>query len=234
MSQLQTLTLHPEAGEHIAVDHLPGDELPFIYLHGLHSVREGVKSAQLLDLAQKRNRGYYRFDFRGHGDSSGQLGLTTITDLVADTRAVLDHAGRAILVGSSLGGLIAAWTAAKHPKAVEALILMAPAFGFIERMAARRRDEAMTLAPGDRELKLDKSVLEDAARYDESQLGHRLTMPTMMIHGALDDTVPHSITEHLFAQIEHDKKELWILEDGDHRLSEPIDKIYERMERFLA
>jgi len=42
-----------------------------------------------------------------------------------------------ILMGSSLGGYLAALYAERHPKAVDRLILLAPAFEFLQRWRAR-------------------------------------------------------------------------------------------------
>lgn len=58
------------------------------------------------------------FDPRGHGLSGGRRGDYTIDELVADTRAVVNYArqrfgGRPAIAGSSQGGMVAFYTAAR-------------------------------------------------------------------------------------------------------------------------
>jgi pimeloyl-ACP methyl ester carboxylesterase len=68
------------------------------------------------------------FDARGSGrsDRPAEPARYQITELVADTLTVLDAAGadRAVLVGNSLGGLVAFLTAALHPDRVAGLVLI--------------------------------------------------------------------------------------------------------------
>lgn len=66
-----------------------------------------------------------RYDSRGHGASDVPAGEYTIEMLGRDALAVLDGAGadRAMLVGSSIGGMTAMWLAAMHPDRIERLVL---------------------------------------------------------------------------------------------------------------
>ncbi len=68
------------------------------------------------------------FDARGSGrsDRPAEPERYQVSELVADTLAVLDAtgAGRAVLVGNSLGGLVAYLTAALHPDRVAGLVLI--------------------------------------------------------------------------------------------------------------
>lgn len=66
-----------------------------------------------------------RLDLRGHGDSSG-AGVRTIAELADDVLALLDHLGveRCVLVGHSMGGMIAQTITLAHPERVERLVLV--------------------------------------------------------------------------------------------------------------
>jgi len=69
-----------------------------------------------------------RFDLRGHGGSVGEANEPyAVDDLAADALAVLDalDVPRARVLGSSLGGMVAATLAARAPERVERLILAA-------------------------------------------------------------------------------------------------------------
>src|SRR5690606_41376201 len=101
--------------------------------------RRRAPSPPLSAIAARTGRAAWRFAFRGHGEPGGVLHDTTLTELIADARCALEASGPAFLVGSSLGGLVAAWTAARHPEFVRRLVLLAPAFRFLPRLIARSR-----------------------------------------------------------------------------------------------
>ena len=134
---LETVELTPTPGVSIMADVMAGSSPAYVYLHGMSSTRSSEKSDALYERARSRGRAFARFDFRGHGDSSGSMTDLTLTELIEDTTTVLDHMGPSLLVGSSLGGLVAAWTAAKNPDLVTGLTMLSPALGFLPEMASR-------------------------------------------------------------------------------------------------
>ncbi len=212
-------------------DHLPGARPGYCYLHGLGSVRTGEKSTALFAHARAHGVACTRFDFRGHGESSGRIDQLLLSDLVADTGAVLARFGPACLVGSSLGGWVAAWTAARMPAAVTALALLAPAFGFVPRWQRRNELGEVTLDDG-RRFQLHPTFLADAKRLDEAQLPQQITQPLLVVHGARDDTVPPALSEQFFAAVPHARKRLEILPDGDHRLNREFEAILQWIEEL--
>mgnify|MGYP000017642769 CR=1 FL=1 len=88
-----------------------------------------------------------RYDLRGHGLSDAPVGPYTLEDHSADLLALLAHLGvpRAVLVGISVGGLIALDLARRQPERVEALVLcdtgarIGSEESWNERMAAIRQ-----------------------------------------------------------------------------------------------
>lgn len=230
---LLTGELHPAPGARIVVDRLTGRPPAHVYLHGLGSVRNGVKSTALLRRAAARGLAAARFDFRGHGESSGRTGVVTLSELVADARAVLETTGPAVLVGSSLGGLVAAFLAAERPAEVPALALLSPAFGFLTRLAQILDPEGRLRTAPDRTLALHPRVLEDGRAFDEASLPSQLSMPVFVAHGERDEVVPPAFSERFVAAIPHPHKDLWLVPGGDHRLADPIERIYDRMQAFF-
>ncbi|MFO1053878.1 MAG: alpha/beta hydrolase [Planctomycetota bacterium] len=235
MPAVQTLTLTPAPGVRLVADHLPGRRPGVVYLHGLTSVRRGEKSEAVFARARARGMEAWRFDMRGHGESSGTLSTTTLTDLVDDTTAVLRDIGPAFLFGSSLGGLVAAWTTTGRPQAVAGLLLLAPALRFLPRLRARLDDSGrLTLPHGGGVLEFGPEVLADFESHDESLLGPSLSCPVLCVHGALDDTVPVDCSRDLLARIPHRRKKLVVFDEGDHRLNREIGTILDEADRFFA
>lgn len=221
------------AGERIAGDRLAGGSPCYLFLHGLGSVRAGEKSTSLLAHARRRGRAFARFDFRGHGESTGRIGHATIGELVEDTLAVLDLIGPSIVVGSSLGGLVGAFAAAERPASVAGLVLLAPAFGFLARMAAWAGAAETVRNTEGIEFTIDPRVLRDAARWDEDALPPRLSMPVLAVHGEFDDVVPPVVTARFVDRLATKRKELWVVPAGDHRLNREIEDVWPRMDALV-
>ena len=207
-------------------------KLRIIYLHGFASspasrkatffserVRALGHDLDVPDLAQG--------DFE-HLTISGQL-------------RVLEQTARnepVILIGSSLGGYVAALYAARHQE-VDRLVLLAPAFGFYqlwmaelspERISAWKREgTALFLHYGEqRELPLGFQLLEDARRYEPFP---EVRQPVLIIHGNQDASVPveQSLT---FLRINPNAR-LVRVESG-HELTDVLPNIWEESESFIS
>jgi pimeloyl-ACP methyl ester carboxylesterase len=157
---------------------------PVIYLHGFASgptsnkaqfFRDRIPRLQIPDLAQ--------------GDFER---LTISGQLHVIERAAAD--GPSTLIGSSLGGYLAALYAARHTE-VTRLVLLAPAFGFARRWAEsagteewRRNGFAEVFHYADKRMRrLNYSFLEDALRYEDFPDSKQ---PALIFHGIRDDVVP--------------------------------------------
>jgi pimeloyl-ACP methyl ester carboxylesterase len=207
------------------------EQLRVFYLHGFASgpssrkacffaarLRDRGIKLEILDLAQG--------DFR-HLTITGQLELIG---------ARLD--GRpAVLIGSSLGGYLAALYAAEHPE-IERLVLLAPAFDFNrlwrhglgpERLAAWKRHGSMAVFhyAENREVPLDFEFIEDAARFPAFP---RLTQPTLIFHGTQDPIVP--ISNSLLFAAAYSRVRTRRLASG-HELTDMLDTIWLESENFL-
>ena len=115
-------------GAKIAWRHVAGAGPTVVWLGGFRSDMAGTKAQALADWALASGRAYVRFDYFGHGESSGDFADGTITRWREDALAVLDELveDQAILVGSSMGGWISCLAAAAVPERIKALVLIAP------------------------------------------------------------------------------------------------------------
>ena len=197
------------------------------------STRASTKSDAILEWARRRGLGYARFDFRGHGESDGDLRSVTMTDLIADTAAVVRRVGPSVLIGSSMGGLAATWCTALHPSDVIALVLLSPALGYLPEMA--QQAESFELRPSDQSaITIDEQVLRDAEQYDEDALPDRIAVPVLVVHGSQDQTVPARRSDAFCRAVPHRDKEFWLIDGGSHSLGEDVVAIIARIETFLA
>lgn len=142
------------------------------------------------------------------------------------------------LVGSSMGGYLAALMAARKPAAVEKLVLLAPAFGFAARWPAVVGEAAMArwLSKGKlpvfhyaegRIRDLGLAMYEDSQKYEgEPDFGQ----PAMIFHGVKDAVVPVEASQTFAAG--HANTRLIEL-DSDHELTEVMQAIWDQCTGFL-
>ncbi len=92
-----------------------GDARPgIVFLSGFASDMTGTKGTALAAWAKERGQALPRFDYSGHGRSSGAFRDGTVDRWTADALAAIDRltVGPQLLVGSSMGGwimLLARW-----------------------------------------------------------------------------------------------------------------------------
>lgn len=219
-----------DGGHYLVGDERQGARPNYVFLHGLASVRAGEKSASLLAHAAARGQGFVRFDMRGHGESSGQLGQVSVSELIDDAERVLARSGPANVIGSSLGGLVAAHLAARRPDLVRRLALLAPAFGLMPHIREHiDANDYMHTSEGP-SFHVEPHVIEDAERLDERGLPQRLQVPTLLVHGTDDDIIPPQTSERFFAAMPYPNKQLWLVPGGDHRLNTVADEIWQRID----
>jgi pimeloyl-ACP methyl ester carboxylesterase len=109
---------------HVAVDG-PPDGAPVVFLHG---VSGSMRTYAWLPDEIADGRRIVRVDLRGHGDSGHAPGTYDVDRYGEDVVGVLrETVGRpAVLVGHSLGGVVAWWVAQRHPDLVAAAFLEDP------------------------------------------------------------------------------------------------------------
>ncbi len=106
-----------------------GTGVPALFIHGGFGgpgttlVPQNRNDADLLPTDKVMTISY---DRRGAGQSEYDKSHYTVADLAADARALLAHLGidRSIIVGSSMGGMVAQQYALDYPQHVEALALI--------------------------------------------------------------------------------------------------------------
>lgn len=228
-------------GATIAYHRLPGkagDARPgIVFLGGFASDMAGTKAAALEAFCRGSDQAFLRFDYSGHGQSSGVFRDGTIGRWTADALAVIDAAttGPQILVGSSMGGWIMLLAALARRERIAGLVGIAAAPDFTEDLMWAE------LTPADREtLTREGAVLQPSAYDDDPYVITRaliedgrshlllhapidLTCPVRLLHGMRDADVPWRTALRLSEQLASDDVQVLLIKDGDHRLSRPGD-----------
>lgn len=211
---------------------LPG----VIFLGGFMSDMQGSKAAYLEAQCAKRNQGYLRFDYQGHGLSSGTHEGATIGSRLADVLEVFDELtdGPQIVVGSSMGGWIMLLLALRRSTRLAGLVGIAPAPDFTEDVWKHEFSEEqrrhitlkgrLYLPHEDAEPSLlTLNLFEEAKNHLLLDRKHALPCPVRLLHGKKDTTVPWKKSEKIREQFASPDLKIHWVEDGDHRLSRPED-----------
>lgn len=222
----------------VAVDGTRMAAPKWLYLHGFASGPGSAKGVALAHHFATRGVELERLDVRR--PSLERLRLAAILEGVR--RAIGGPADRAVVFGSSLGGLAAARTAEVDAR-VFALVLLAPGFRIAERFRSRMGEAAFsrwretgwletldytTQQPA----RVDFGFFEDVARIDAQNGGWPdVRVPTLIVHGRQDETCDIGLSREWAAGKRHVR--LVEVDDG-HELTQSLPVIIRESERFLS
>lgn len=207
-----------------------------IFLGGLASNMTGSKASALAAHAQARGFAFLRFDYSGHGQSTGDFAAGRIGDWRREALAVFDRltTGPQIVVGSSLGGWLMLHLAQARPQRIRALIGIAAAPDFTEdliwdrlnaaeRAAFAREGKIDIAAPGSPPLYLSRDFVVEARAHLLLRAPLALDIPMRLFQGLADREVPAATALRLAEIYTGADCRLTFIKDGDHRLSRPQD-----------
>ena len=207
--------------------------MQYIYLHGFASSPRSQKAADLKQRFTAIGQPLLIPDL--NQDDFSHL---TLTRQMGQIEQLFPAAPTPVtLIGSSLGGLTAAWMAEQQPQ-VQRLVLLAPAFGFLAHWLPKLGAEQVQQWQStgympvyhygeDRLLPLHYGFVEDARRYPAEQL--QRAIPTLILHGRQDEVIPVS------ASIDFASKRPWVTLvelESDHSLSNVLDDIWLKIQEF--
>ncbi len=207
-----------------------------VWLGGFRSDMEGAKAQALADWARGRGRSYLRFDYFGHGESSGAFTVGTIGRWREDALAMVDSLtdGPLVLVGSSMGGWIACLVALARPRRVAGLALVAPAADFTQALMEPSFDAAARAALagdgvwmrpsqyGDGD-PITRELIEEGRRWSILGKPVGIDVPVRILQGMGDPDVPWRHALALAEALTGEDMVISLVRDGDHRLSRPQD-----------
>ena len=219
-------------GRRIAYHRTEGTRPWIVFLGGFKSDMGGTKAVHLEDWAQSQGRAFLRFDYSGHGDSSGTFEDGSIGDWAEDAVAAIDSLteGPVVLVGSSMGGWISLLVQRRMSR-VAAFVGIAAAPDFTEdsmwagfdadQRAALEADGRVSL-PSDYDAPyvITKRLIEDGRqnlvlRDPVADFG-----PVRLLQGTEDADVSRDTALRLLDHLQGDVR-LTLVKGADHRFSDP-------------
>ena len=219
-----------------------------VFLGGLKSDMEGTKAVYLEAWAQKRDQSFLRFDYSGHGESSGTFEEGCIGDWHQDTLAAVDAltSGSLIVVGSSMGGWQALLLAKAIPERIAGMVTIAAAPDFTEDSywAGFTDEQKQALdVVGYVELPSDymepyvitRRMIQDGRENLVLRTPLELPFPVRMLQGTEDTAVETSVALRLLEHAEGEDIRLTLVKGADHRFSDEdcLNLIEKSIEKVL-
>jgi pimeloyl-ACP methyl ester carboxylesterase len=224
-------------GRSLAYHRTAGRTPGVVFLGGYASDMTGTKATALETHVRDRGHAFLRFDYRGHGQSSGRFEDGTIGRWRDDAVAAFDALteGPQVLVGSSMGGWIALLLALVRPERVAGLIGIAAAPDFTEDLmwaefdatqrATLERDRILRMPSdySDEPSIVTMDLIEDGRSHLLLRAPIPIRVPVRLLQGMRDPDVPYRHALTLADRLEGDDVQIRLIKDGDHRLSTERD-----------
>jgi len=225
-------------GTELAYQHCAGRGPGILFCAGFNSNMQGDKALALETWCRAQGRQFTRFDYFGHGQSSGSLEQGCIGRWRDDALVMLDQvtSGPQLIVGSSMGGWIMLLVAQARPGRVAGLVGVAAAPDFTERMRNERLSEAQLRQLADtgycdmpnhyddgQSYRISQQLLDEGREHVLLEKDIAIDVPVRLLHGQCDEDVPWQHALSIAAALTSRDVEVHLVKSGDHRLSEPKD-----------
>lgn len=204
-----------------------------VFCGGLKSDMEGSKALHLEAWAQREGRAFLRFDYSGHGESSGAFTDGCIGDWHEDTLAAVDALteGPVLPVGSSMGGWQALLLARARPGRIAGMVTIAAApdftedgywAGFSDAQKVQLESVGHVELPSDymEPYVITRRLIEDGRARLVLRSPLRLPFPVRFLQGTDDTAVPVATAVRLLDHAEGPDMRLTLVKDADHRFSD--------------
>ncbi|UCD04044.1 MAG: alpha/beta hydrolase [Candidatus Woesearchaeota archaeon] len=214
-----------------------GNNLPLVIIgHGLTSGKSSKSVTAISRALLKNSIASLRFDISAHGESEGNIEEITISKAVEDLKSAFNFVRnldwvdkhRIGLLGSSFTGVVSVIFVAKYNN-IKILALKCPALDYTEIRLDQLGEEGVrkwkeegifdfkSLGIG-----LKYSFYEDCKSNIAYNFANKIKIPTLLVHGSKDKTVPIKQSEKLFEMLNCERK-LKVIKGADHTFTNPQD-----------
>ena len=213
----------------IAYNKIDGEKLGIVFLPGLKSDMTGQKVIALEKWALENNHSFLRFDYSGHGSSSGKFEDFVISDWILDAKTIINELtkGPQILVGSSMGGWIMLALAKEKSINIHSLLGLAVAPDFTktliwDTLSKQKKEEVIFNNKFylSEDLEISYKFIKDGENNLVLNSPIEFEGSVYLYHGMMDTEVPYKISEEVLKKINISNDIKLVLEKyGEHRLS---------------
>ncbi len=207
--------------------------MEYIYLHGFASSPNSAKARYFCSCFAELGIALKIPDL-----NLGDFAQLTITRQIEQVLAQFPPSPTPVtLIGSSLGGLTAAWIAEKSLQ-VQRLVILAPAFEFLSHWLPQLGEAKLKQWQNEQylmvyhyaekhSLPLSYNFVLDAANYQDRQLLR--PVPTLILHGCHDEVIPIAASRNFAAS----RPWVQLIElNSDHALADVMTK-WQQIQSFM-
>jgi pimeloyl-ACP methyl ester carboxylesterase len=213
-----------------------------VLCHGLNGNKTERNSFNpFVEKLQKQNINSFRFDFRGHGESTGNDFEMTPTKEVEDLEKTIEHLNsigfnEIVLLGASFGGSIISLLDYNKYNCVKALICWYGCLDYFYTIEAEgffskeHRDIAekngwfeVTSKRTGRVFRLGKTLYDEVYKIVPYESLIKVELPILFVHGLIDNMVPYESSVKVSKMCKNAKLEL--IENGSHTFDNDVNAL---------
>ena len=212
-------------------------QITVVFFHGLMSDMIGKKPNALQKLCRKLKLNFLKFEYSGHGKSSGRFIEGNISKWTDEAKQLIKSKIKKnknlIFVGSSMGSWIALNLFSFFKKQLKGFIGIASAPEFLENLMWKKFSKKIKkiimtkkiyhLEHGGFTYPLTKQLIFNGRKNKVLNKKINLKIPIVLFHGTKDEVVPLNISKKVFKIFKKSKKKLFKIKNGDHSLSRKSD-----------
>ena len=209
--------------------------ITIVFFHGFMSDMIGEKPKAILKYCRKKKINFLKFEYSGHGRSSGKFINGNISKWTSDAKQLIKSKtkGKLLFVGSSMGSWIALNLFPNFKKRIFGFIGIASAPEFLENLMWKKfskkikkniiKNKTYNIETGDHIYPITKQLIFDGRKNKVLNNKINLKIFVTLFHGLKDEIVPISFSKKIFKICKNSKRKLIIIKNGDHSLSKKND-----------
>ena len=212
-------------------------KITVVFFHGFMSDMLGKKPSALQRICRKLKVNFLKFEYSGHGSSSGKFINGNISKWTSDAKNLIKsktkNSKKFIFIGSSMGSWIALNLLSTFKKKLKGFIGIASAPEFLEELMWKKFNKEIKktiltnkiyyLKNGNYNYPLTKQLIFDGRKNRVLKNKINLKIPIVLLHGLKDDVVPFKFSKKIFKMFKKSKRKLIKINNGDHSLSRKAD-----------
>ena len=220
-------------GSTLAYNQIKGKNTGIVFLSGFGSDMQGKKAIFIEKWAKDNSHSFLRFDYSGHGLSSGDLENTCFSDWYKDSEFLIKKLtiGKQTIIGSSMGGWIMLMLTKNIPQKIKSIIGLAPAPDFPkilvwDKMSMTQKkklayEKKITISNKDGSYnEFSYNLIKDSFQNLVLEDNIIFNGPVRLFHGMEDHDVPFDISINIMNKIKGSRNVKLLLDKkSGHRLS---------------
>ncbi len=212
-------------------------QIVVVFFHGFMSDMNGKKPISIQRFCKNQKISYLRFEYSGHGKSSGKFIEGNISKWTDDSKqlikAKIKRDKKLIFIGSSMGSWIALNLFSYFKKQIKGFIGISSAPEFLEKLMWKKfnmkakklilANKIYNLNHGNFTYPLTKQLIWDGRKNKVLNSKINLKIPITLFHGLKDEVVPLNFSKTILRVCNKSESKLIKIKNGDHSLSKKND-----------